>query len=235
MLEIQDVSFSYGTIRALHGIVMRIAKGELVTLIGSNGAGKTTMLNLISGLLIPSQGHIFFDKIDVTAIPAYQHVAWGLIHVPEGRQIFAKMTIEENLRLGGYLVRNAGEYKRRLDEVMTLFPWLAERRKQNAGSLSGGEQQMLAIARSLIGKPKLLLLDEPSLGLSPVMTQQVFGVIKNLKNQGITMLLVEQNAYEALQISDRAYILETGAVVMEGISREFINNPEIKKAYLGGV
>jgi branched-chain amino acid transport system ATP-binding protein len=192
------------------------------------------MLNLISGLLVPSRGHIFFDGTDVTAIPAHRHVARGLIHVPEGRQIFAKMTIEENLRLGGYL-RHGGEYKRRVDEVMTLFPWLAERRKQNAGSLSGGEQQMLAIARSLIGNPKLLLLDEPSLGLSPMMTRQVFGVIGDLKKQGITMLLVEQNAYEALQISDRAYILETGAIIMEGLSRDFINNPEIMKAYLGGV
>ena len=233
MLEVRDVCFSYGTIQALRNINMQISQGELVTLIGSNGAGKTTMLSLISGLLTPSSGSIIFEGEDVTAMPAYKHVSRGLIHVPEGRQIFAKMSIEENLRLGGYLVGDIGEYKHRLDEVLTLFPWLGERRKQNAGSLSGGEQQMLAIARSLVGKPRLLLLDEPSLGLAPVMTRQVFETIENLKNQGITILLVEQNAYEALQISSRAYILETGRITMSGLSGDFINNEEIKKAYLG--
>jgi len=233
MLEIQDVCFSYGTIQALRNIRMQISKGELVTLIGSNGAGKTTMLSLISGLMVPSSGSIIFEGEDVTRMPAFKHVSRGLIHVPEGRQIFAKMTIEENLRLGGYLVGDSGEYKRRLDEVVSLFPWLGERRKQNAGSLSGGEQQMLAIARALIGKPRLLLLDEPSLGLSPVLTRQVFEAIENLKHHGITILLVEQNAYEALQISSRAYILETGRITMSGLSKDFINNEEIKQAYLG--
>jgi len=234
MLDIRDVSFSYGTIQALRGINMQISEGELVTLIGSNGAGKTTMLSLISGLMVPSSGSITFMGEDVTAMPAYKHVNRGLIHVPEGRQIFVKMTIEENLRLGGFLVGDPKEYRRRLDEVIALFPWLGERRKQNAGSLSGGEQQMLAIGRALIGKPRLLLLDEPSLGLSPVMTRQVFEAIENLKRQGITILLVEQNAYEALQISSRAYILETGRITMNGLSKDFINNEEIKRAYLGG-
>jgi branched-chain amino acid transport system ATP-binding protein len=234
MLEVSEVSFSYGTIRALKGIRLRIAAGELVTLIGSNGAGKTTMLNVLSGIYTPQAGKIIFNGDDITSLPAHSRVARGLIHVPEGRQIFAKMTIEENLRLGGFLVADNAEYRRRANEVMTLFPVLSERRKQNAGSLSGGEQQMLAIARALIGSPKLLLLDEPSLGLSPVMTKQVFGIIGNMKKQGITMLLVEQNAYEALQISDRAYIIETGSITMEGASRDFINNEEIKKAYLGG-
>jgi branched-chain amino acid transport system ATP-binding protein len=233
MVEIQNVSFSYGTIRALNNVSLRINDGELVTLIGSNGAGKTTMLCLLSGLYTPSEGHILLDGQDVAALPAHKHVALGIIHVPEGRQIFAKMTIEENLRLGGYLVRDGAEYRRRADEVMTLFPLLSERRKQSAGSLSGGEQQMLAIARALISKPKVLLLDEPSLGLSPVMTQQVFAVIENLKAQGITILLVEQNAAEALQISDRAYILETGKITMEGASKDFINNKAIQEAYLG--
>ena len=235
MLEIRDMSFSYGEIRAVKGISMTIERGELVTLIGSNGAGKTTILNLISGLLLPSGGPVQFEGIDSTRLPAYRRVAMGLLHVPEGRQIFARMTVEENLRLGGYLVRDGREYRRRVERVMALFPLLAERRRQGAGSLSGGEQQMLAIARALIGEPKLLLLDEPSLGLAPIMTEQVFTVIGSLKQQGITMLLVEQNAAEALRISDRAYLLETGVINLSGKSADFINNPEIQKAYLGGV
>jgi branched-chain amino acid transport system ATP-binding protein len=234
MLEVRDLSFSYGSIRALKSVDIRIESGELVALLGSNGAGKTTLLSLISGLFSPSQGSIHFNGRAIQGLPAYRHAGMGLIHVPEGRQIFAKMSIEENLRLGAFLISGA-KYRRRLDEVMELFPLLAERRSQNAGSLSGGEQQMLAIARALMPDPKLLLLDEPSLGLSPVMTRQVFSVIKDLKQKGITILLVEQNAYEALQISDRAYILETGSITMEGGSRDFINNPDIKKAYLGGV
>jgi branched-chain amino acid transport system ATP-binding protein len=234
MLDIRALSFSYGSIRAVKGISMTIAEGELVTLIGSNGAGKTTVLKNISGLLHPAGGTITFRGRDITRTPAYRHAAMDLIHVPEGRQIFAKMTVEENLRMGGYFVRNRGEYQRRSEQVMELFPLLAQRRRQGAGSLSGGEQQMLAIARALMGNPKLLLLDEPSLGLSPIMTGQVFTVIKDLKHRGITILLVEQNAYEALQISDRAYILETGEITMEGRSADFINNPDIKKAYLGG-
>lgn len=235
MLDIRDLSFSYGEIRAVKGISLTIGQGELVTLIGSNGAGKTTILNLICGLLTPARGTIQFEGIDSTRLPAYRHAALGLLHVPEGRQIFARMTVEENLRLGGYLVRNGREYRRRVERVMTLFPLLAERRRQGAGSLSGGEQQMLAIARALIGEPKLLLLDEPSLGLAPIMTEQVFEVIGSLKQQGITMLLVEQNASEALRISDRAYLLETGEIRLSGKSADFINNPEIQKAYLGGV
>ncbi|MDR2050124.1 MAG: ABC transporter ATP-binding protein [Treponema sp.] len=234
MLEVRDLSFSYGSIRALKSVNLRIESGELVALLGSNGAGKTTLLSLISGLFNPSQGSIHFNGRAIQGLPAYRHAGMGLIHVPEGRQIFAKMTIEENLRLGAFLIGGA-KYRRRLDEVMGLFPLLAERRSQSAGSLSGGEQQMLAIARALMPDPKLLLFDEPSLGLSPVMTRQVFSVIKDLKQKGITILLVEQNAYEALQISDRAYILETGSITMEGESRDFIDNPDIKKAYLGGI
>jgi branched-chain amino acid transport system ATP-binding protein len=234
MLEVRDLSFSYGSIRALKSVELRIESGELVALLGSNGAGKTTLLSLISGLFSPSRGSIHFNGRAIQGLPAYRHVGMGLIHVPEGRQIFAKMSIEENLRLGAFLISGA-KYRSRLDEVMKLFPLLAERRGQNAGSLSGGEQQMLAIARALMPDPKLLLLDEPSLGLSPVVTRQVFSVIKDLKQKGITILLVEQNAYEALQVSDRAYILETGSITMEGKSRDFISNPDIKKAYLGGV
>ena len=235
MLEIRELYFSYGEIRAVKGVSMTIGRGELVTLIGSNGAGKTTILNLISGLLTPSGGSIVFDGRDITRLPAHCHAALDLLHVPEGRQIFARMTVEEHLRMGGYLVKNGGEYRRRVERVMALFPFLAQRRRQGAGSLSGGEQQMLAIARALIGEPRLLLLDEPSLGLSPIMTGQIFEVIGNLKRQGITMLLVEQNASEALRISDRAYLLETGELRLSGKSADFINNPEIKKAYLGGI
>jgi branched-chain amino acid transport system ATP-binding protein len=233
MLEIRDLGFSYGSIKALKSVELHIDRGEMVALLGSNGAGKTTLLSLISGLFTPSHGSIRFNGRAIQGLPAHRHVGMGLIHVPEGRQIFAKMSIEENLRLGAYLISGAG-YRRRLDEVMELFPQLAGRRGQNAGSLSGGEQQMLAIARALMPDPKLLLFDEPSLGLSPVMTRQVFSVIQDLKQKGITILLVEQNAYEALQVSDRAYILETGSITMEGRSRDFINNPDIKKAYLGG-
>jgi branched-chain amino acid transport system ATP-binding protein len=234
MLEVRDLSFSYGSIRALKSVELRIDQGELVALLGSNGAGKTTLLSLISGLFTPSHGSINFNGRAIQGLPAHRHVGMGLIHVPEGRQIFAKMSIEENLRLGAYLTASGAKYRRRLGEVMELFPQLAERRRQNAGSLSGGEQQMLAIARALMLEPTLLLFDEPSLGLSPVITRQVFSVIQDLKQKGITILLVEQNAYEALQISDRAYILETGSITMEGRSRDFINNPDIKKAYLGG-
>jgi branched-chain amino acid transport system ATP-binding protein len=234
MLEIRNLDFSYGSIRAVRGISMTIAEGELVTLIGSNGAGKTTVLKNISGLLRPSGGTISFRGKDITRLPACRHAAMDLIHVPEGRQIFARMTVEENLRLGGYSIRGQGEYKRRAEQALELFPPLIRRRRQGAGSLSGGEQQMLAIARALMGNPKLLLLDEPSLGLSPIMTEQVFAVIGDLKRRGITILLVEQNAYEALRISDRAYILETGVITLEGRSADFINNPDIKKAYLGG-
>lgn len=235
MLDINNLSFSYGTISALRNVSMHISEGETVCLIGSNGAGKTTTLNLLSRLLKPTSGRIRFCGEDITNLQPSKVVARGLVHVPEGRQIFAKMTIEENLRLGGYLVKNAGQYNERVDYVCEFFPILKERRKQSAGSLSGGEQQMLAIARGLISNPRMLLLDEPSLGLSPVMTQQVFEVISSLKAQGMTILLVEQNAYEALQISDRAYVLETGEITLEGPSAELMGNEEIKKAYLGGV
>ncbi len=235
MLDIKNLSFSYGAISAIRDVSMHISESETVCLIGSNGAGKTTTLNLISRLLKPSSGSISFCGEEITNLLPSKVVAKGIVHVPEGRQIFAKMTIEENLRLGGYLVRNSAQYNERVDYVCDLFPILKERRKQSAGSLSGGEQQMLAIARGLISNPKMLLLDEPSLGLSPVMTQQVFEVIANLKAQGMTILLVEQNAYEALQISDRAYVLETGEITLEGPSAELMGNDEIKKAYLGGV
>ena len=234
MLEINKLSVKYDNIRVLHYISMQIRKGEMVALIGANGAGKTTVLRTISGLLKAESGEILFEGKDITKMSSHNIVASGIVHVPEGRQIFTKMTIEENLKLGAYLQRDKSVMKRNFEKVFSLFPILKQRLHQQAGTLSGGEQQMLAIGRALLGNPKLLLLDEPSMGLSPIMTQQVFSVLESLKKEGITMLLVEQNAYEALEISDRAYILETGNITLEGRSSDLIQDPNVKKAYLGG-
>jgi len=234
MLEINKLSVKYDNIRVLHYISMQIRKGEMVALIGDNGAGKTTVLRTISGLLRAESGQILFEGKDITKMSSHNIVASGIVQVPEGRQIFTKMTIEENLKLGAYLQRDKTVMKRNFEKVFSLFPILKQRLHQQAGTLSGGEQQMLAIGRALLGNPKLLLLDEPSMGLSPIMTQQVFSVLESLKKEGITMLLVEQNAYEALEISDRAYILETGNITLEGKSSDLIQDPNVKKAYLGG-
>ena len=234
MLQIQDLTVRYGGITAVDGITMDIKEHETVALIGANGAGKTTTLHAVSGLLKAAGGSIVFDGTDITKIPAEQIVSRGVIQVPEGRQVFAKLTIEENLRLGAYLQKDKAKIKENYEKAMTLFPILRERRKQAAGTLSGGEQQMLAIGRALMGNPRLLLLDEPSMGLSPLMTQQVFDVLAELKAGGMTILLVEQNAYEALTISDRAYIMESGNITLEGRSSELIDDPRVKDAYLGG-
>jgi len=233
MLELVDVHVSYGAIKAVQGVSLSVGKGELVALIGANGAGKTTLLRTISGLIRASAGSIRLEGAEIGHEEPDRIVSAGLVHVPEGRQVFSRMTVEENLRLGAYLLRDAKEYKRRSDLVFSLFPILRQRHKQVSGTLSGGEQQMLAIGRALMSGPRMLLLDEPSLGLSPIMTQTVFEVLSNLKSEGMTMLLVEQNAYEALYISDRTYILETGIVGMQGESRRLINDPAVKKAYLG--
>jgi len=234
MLQINDLIVRYGGITAVDGISMHIEEHETVTLIGANGAGKTTTLHSISGLLKAAGGSISFCGEDITKAPAESIVQRGIIHVPEGRQVFAKLTIEENLRLGAYLQKDKAVIQENYEKAMTLFPILRERRKQAAGTLSGGEQQMLAIGRALMGNPRVLLLDEPSMGLSPLMTQQVFDVLKELKAGGMTILLVEQNAYEALTISDRCYIIETGNITLEGRSSELINDPRVKDAYLGG-
>lgn len=234
MLKIQDLTVRYGGITAVDGISMQIKAHETVALIGANGAGKTTTLHAVSGLLKAAGGSIEFGGTDITKMPADQIVARGVIQVPEGRQVFAKLTIEENLRLGAYLQKDKAKVKENYEKAMTLFPILRERRKQAAGTLSGGEQQMLAIGRALMGDPKLLLLDEPSMGLSPLMTQQVFSVLEELKESGMTILLVEQNAFEALTISDRAYIMESGNITLEGRSSELIDDPRVKDAYLGG-
>ena len=234
MLQIQNRIVRYGGITAVDDITMNIKEHETVALIGANGAGKTTTLHAVSGLLKAAGGSITIDGTDITKKPAEQIVEHGVIQVPEGRQVFAKLTIEENLRLGAYLQKDKAKIKENYDKAMALFPILKERRKQAAGTLSGGEQQMLAIGRALMGNPRLLLLDEPSMGLSPLMTQQVFDVLAELKAGGMTILLVEQNAYEALTISDRAYIMESGNITLEGRSSELIDDPRVKDAYLGG-
>ena len=234
MLEVKDLVVRYGGITAVDGVSLRVEEHETVALIGANGAGKTTTLHTISGLLKPASGQVLFQNGDITKVPAESIVARGIVQVPEGRQIFAKLTVEENLRLGAYLRKDKAGIAQDYEKVMHLFPILGERRRQPAGTLSGGEQQMLAIGRALMSGPKVMLLDEPSMGLSPLMTQQVFDVLQALKKQGMTILLVEQNAYEALTISDRAYIMETGSITLEGRSSELINDPRVKDAYLGG-
>ncbi len=233
MLELTELNVSYGSIRAVRGASLTVKDGEIVALIGANGAGKSTILKTISGLMKPSGGAIVLDGKPIGGLPAEKIVELGVIHVPEGRQIFSSMTVTENLRLGAYALRDQTEIARRMEEAFELFPVIRERKKQLAGTLSGGEQQMLAIGRGLMANPKLLLLDEPSLGLSPLLTQQVFDVLGNLRKRGTTMLLVEQNACEALEISDRAYVLETGVVALEGPSRELLDDPHVKTAYLG--
>jgi len=233
VLELRELSVSYGNIRAVRGASLSVSRGEIVALIGANGAGKSTILQAISGLLAPSGGDILLEGRSIAGLPADKIVDLGVIHVPEGRQIFPGMTVMENLRLGAYSVRDKAELAKRMEAAFSLFPVIAQRRKQLAGTLSGGEQQMLAIGRGLMANPKVLLLDEPSLGLSPLLTQQVFDVLGGLKSKGITMLLVEQNACEALEISDRAYVLETGVVAMRGPSCDLKDHPHVKTAYLG--
>lgn len=234
MLELKDLVVRYGGITAVNGVSLQVEEHETVALIGANGAGKTTTLHTISGLLKPASGQVLFGGEDITKSPAERIVARGIVQVPEGRQVFAKLTVEENLRLGAYLRKDKAGIAESYEKAMALFPILKERRRQPAGTLSGGEQQMLAIGRALMSAPQVLLLDEPSMGLSPLMTQQVFDVLQALKKQGMTILLVEQNAYEALTISDRAYIMETGSITLEGRSSELIDDPRVKDAYLGG-
>ena len=234
MLQIKDLCVKYDNIQVLHGISMEIKEGELVALIGANGAGKTTTLATISGVKRSFAGEITYDGKNITKMSTDEIVKNGIVHVPEGRQIFSKMTIEENLILGAYTEKDPQRQKENMEKGMNMFPILRERRKQLAGTLSGGEQQMLAIARALMGNPRMLLLDEPSMGLSPLMTEQVFDAIKSLNEKGTTILLVEQNAYDALEISDRAYVMENGVITRTGNSSDLMQDPAIKRAYLGG-
>jgi branched-chain amino acid transport system ATP-binding protein len=234
LLEIEDLSVAYGRIEALHGISIKVDAGEIVTLIGANGAGKTTTMKTISGLLPAGRGKITFDGEDITNLRADRRVVKGISQAPEGRGIFPGMTVMENLQMGAYTRANKGKERAQdLDRVFTLFARLAERRSQIAGTMSGGEQQMLTIGRALMSHPRVLLLDEPSMGLAPKLIQQIFSIIKEINAQGTTVLVVEQNAQQALSIAHRAYILETGSVVKEGQGRELLGDPAVKAAYLG--
>jgi branched-chain amino acid transport system ATP-binding protein len=235
MLSVTDLSVSYGAIAALNGISLEIPAGAIVTLVGGNGAGKTTTLHTISGLLRAKTGRIEFQGEDITALPAHQIVARGLGHVPEGRMVFSNLTVGENLAMGAYLLKDHALVGKNRDYVFSIFPRLRERLKQTAGTLSGGEQQMLAIGRALMGSPKFLMLDEPSLGLAPRLISTIFEKIVEInKSHGITILLVEQNAHLALEISSYAYVLETGRIAMAGPSKDLRNDPQLKAAYLGG-
>lgn len=235
LLQVDDMVVSYGRIQALHGISLSVAPGELVTLLGANGAGKTTTMRALSGLLPLGRGRVLFDGRDITRVKAHERVGLGLIQAPEGRGVFPGMTVQENLDMGCYSrpFKNKADYNQTLEWVFSLFPRVKERQKQVGGTLSGGEQQMVAIARSLMARPKLLLLDEPSMGLAPMIIQQIFRIIADINAQGTTVLLVEQNAQQALTRSDRAYILETGEVTKTGNGRDLLHDPAVKSAYLG--
>ena len=232
LLEIQDLHVYYGAIHALKGIHLSVEPGEIVTLIGANGAGKSTTLRTVSGLLRPRVGSICFDGVEIGRLPPEQIVRRGICHVPEGRRVFANLTVLENLEMGAFTRRDA-RIKEDREKVLTTFPRLRERISQPAGTLSGGEQQMLAIGRALMGRPRLLLLDEPSLGLAPFMVQEIFRIIREINSEGTTVLLVEQNAHMALAAASRGYVLETGTVVLADTGQALLHNPEVRKAYLG--
>lgn len=234
MLEIKNLNVHYGVIHALKDVSLTVDKGEIVTLIGANGAGKTTTLRTISGLIKTTSGQVILEGKDITNLPAPQRVELGLSQVPEGRRIFPEMTVLENLELGAFLRKDKQGIKKDIEHIYELFPILGDRRKQTAGTLSGGEQQMLAIGRALMSKPRLLLLDEPSMGLAPLLVREIFEIIKNINSEGTTVLLVEQNASMALSIANRAYVLETGSIVITGTGEELMKSDRIQKAYLGG-
>ena len=234
MLEIENLVCCYGKVQALKRVSLTVRRGELVTLIGANGAGKTTTLKAISGLLPPAAGRMVFEGEDITHASPRHILSRGIAHCPEGRHVFPDMTVQENLEMGSYLRADAGEVAKDMARVFGSFPVLAERRRQMAGTLSGGEQQMLAISRALMSRPKLVLFDEPSLGLAPNIVERVFEIIREIRAEGTTVLMVEQNAYAALDMCDRAYLLESGTLTLEGSGRELIDNPHVRKAYLGG-
>jgi branched-chain amino acid transport system ATP-binding protein len=234
MLEVQDLHVYYGAIHALKGVSFHLDKGEIVALIGTNGAGKSTTLNTLSGLLTPTQGAFSFEGDDITAVAPQDIVRLGIVQVPEGRKIFARMTVRENLEMGAYIFNDREQIEKDVNKAFDLFPRLAERQRQLGGTLSGGEQQMLAMARALMTRPNLLLMDEPSMGLAPILVEQVFEIIQEINQSGTTVLLVEQNAQMALSIADRGYVMETGKIVLTGSGEELLMNPQVKEAYLGG-
>ncbi len=234
MFEIKDLNVHFGGIHALKGVSLRVDEGEIVTLIGANGAGKTTTLRTASGLKRPTSGQVLIEGKDITKVSAQNRVKLGLVQVPEGRRVFPTMSVLENLELGAFLRRDRAGIASDLEQVYQRFPVLSERLKQNAGTLSGGEQQMLAMGRALMARPKILLLDEPSMGLAPLLVQEIFNIISAIHETGTTVLLVEQNANMALQIADRAYVMETGSITTSGPAAELMDTDEIKRAYLGG-
>ena len=234
MLKINDLHVSYGGIRAIRGVSLEIPDKKIVTLIGANGAGKTTTMQSVIGLIPSRSGTVTYDGHDITKMPCHKIVHLGMSQVPEGRRVFQELTVYENLVMGAYAIKKDATFKEDLDRIYTRFPRLAERKNQIAGTLSGGEQQMLAMGRALMSRPKLLMLDEPSMGLSPLLVDQVFDIIKDINKDGTTILLVEQNAGKSLAISDRAYVLETGRIVLSGTGAELAASDDVKKAYLGG-
>ena len=235
MLEVRNLTLNYGSITALDGVSLKVKQGAIVTLIGGNGAGKTTTLRAISGLLKPRGGEILYEGRNIAGLPPHQLVAAGLAHVPEGRMVFANLTVLENLKMGAYLVRDKAAIHREMEYVFSVFPRLKEREQQLSGTLSGGEQQMLAIGRALMSQPRFLMLDEPSLGIAPLLVQKIFEKIVEInRQQGITILLVEQNANLALEVSSYGYVLETGRIILEDTSAKLRDNPQVQSAYLGG-
>lgn len=233
MLEVKDLEVYYGMIQATKGISFEVNQGEVIALIGANGAGKTTTLHTITGLLSPKKGSVLFEGQDITKVPAHKIVSMGMAHVPEGRRVFSQLSVYENLKLGAYTRKDKSNIDKELQSIYERFPRLAERKNQLAGTLSGGEQQMLAMGRALMSKPSIVLMDEPSMGLSPILVNEIFDIIESISKSGTTVLLVEQNAKKALSIADRAYVLETGKVVLEGDAKDLLENDSIKKAYLG--
>lgn len=233
MLEVKNLSVSYGAIEAVKDISFTVNAGEIVSLIGANGAGKTTTLHTITGLVPAESGSVMYNGVDLLKTHNNKIVTLGMAHIPEGRHVFTRMSVEENLEMGAFSLKDQSDLKKDLDMVYGLFPRLKERRNQKAGTLSGGEQQMLAMGRALMSHPKTILMDEPSMGLSPKLVKEIFSIIRKLHEQGITILLVEQNAKMALSIADRAYVLETGRITMEGDAKELLNNEQVRKAYLG--
>ena len=233
MLEVRDLQVYYGMIHAIKGISFDVNQGEVIALIGANGAGKTTTLHTITGLLAPKSGSVLFEGKDMTKVPAHKIVSMGMAHVPEGRRVFAELSVYENLKMGAYTRKDKKEIEESLANVYKRFPRLEERKNQMAGTLSGGEQQMLAMGRALMSKPKIILMDEPSMGLSPIFVNEIFDIIRAVSESGTTVLLVEQNAKKALSISDRAYVLETGTITMSGKAKDLLEDEAVKKAYLG--
>lgn len=233
MLEIKDLEVYYGMIQAIKGISFEVNEGEVIALIGANGAGKTTTLHTISGLITPKHGTVTFEGKEITRAPAHKIVSLGMAHVPEGRRVFASLSVLQNLKLGAYIKNNKDEIEETLQMIYQRFPRLEERKNQPAGTLSGGEQQMLAMGRALMSKPRIILMDEPSMGLSPIFVNEIFDIIKSVSASGTTVLLVEQNAKKALSIADRGYVLETGRIVLEGEAQKLLDDESVKKAYLG--